>query len=363
MKITNQQLETVQRAMSQFKNITGAAFTIKDGSVQLQLSVSEKRPLSQLSSSEILPSEFEGYKVCVEERNPTLPAFAKAQIENQLGDSSGNLMDQFSYLAPGQSCGQTASTNGGTGTLGCILKDNQGKFLGLTNFHVAPAVGQPVYQPGPDDAQRFGYALNPVGFVRRITSSMMDVSVFDLNLGVKWRNTPVGQTYSIKSAIEPEIGKVYQKVGRTTAFTQAQCVSIGMIRLSYFVGERDIYSFELRPISHGLATPIDEEISDSGDSGCIWTDGLGHAAGLNFAGEGVKGAQYERAYACPMVNVLNFLKMQIAEAADQTGTIDAIEQAANAAWSALQSQKTHLAAIETHIGLIRTLIKNNNNNK
>lgn len=363
-ELTDERREVLHRALEQFPQISGAGFGLKDDTedeVVLKLNVSRKKAIPELMQHEILPETFMGYKVNVVQKNPTIPESCgnpncKCEPKAaELGDTSGNLQDQFSYLAPGMSIGDSERT----GTFACVLKNIHGDLFGLTNWHVAPDKGKPVFQPGPIDSRRFGYKPNLVGDVFLSTNEGLDVSAFRIKPGIQWRNTPVGQDYDVKPPVKPKIGEIYRKVGRTTGFTVAKAVTIGFIRMSYQTGYRNIYSVELRPLEVG--NPGNVEVSMGGDSGALWVDPEGRAAMLHFAGDASNRPEDERGYGCPMVEVLAMLKMEIAVTqsipSDHSSALNGIHSAARAALVALDAMQGMLNNVQTHIEAIRNTSK------
>lgn len=359
MKITPEHLKAASKALEQFPQINGAAFGFKevDGkptdAVVLKLSVEHKVGLESLKPHEVLPKTFMGYAVDVVERQPRLPEVCKCkpQVES-VGDQTNDLKDQWSYLAPGQSVGDTKRT----GSVACILKNTFGDLFALSNYHVFPVVGEPAHQPGPADFLYKGGQPNRFGKVHANTVNSLDAAIIKIDAGYPWRNVPPGQTYSIKAAVEPEIGMICQKVGRTTGFTQGRIESIGFIRLAYDTGWQNIYSCEIRAVEPG--NPDDIEISEGGDSGSLWTLADGSALALHFAGEGMSQTKpdQERAYGCPMHVILDMWRLSIATQSDDSNDkLNGINSASRSALVAVEAAIDNLTNTRTHLEAIRNL--------
>jgi hypothetical protein len=341
---------------SQYPNISGAMVGLRevDGKwtdeIVLKVHVSDKIPESFLKPSEVLPREFMGMRVDVEEKNVRV---------SQCGCAGRPAVEAFTgaqaVLMPGSSIGGKSS--GGTGTLACVLRKGEQTF-GLTNWHVVSKIGDEVVQPGPVDAANARIESKVIGVSMFDAVQMMDVCAFKLNPGIPWVNRPIGQAYEITDPVQVEIGQIYQKVGRTTELTQAVCVSIGFIRVQYSVGPRDIYVAEFAPVDP--SNPRNDQVSEPGDSGSMWTTGSGQAVALHAAGSSgiIRDPSKERGFACPIIPVLDFLKMQVAKGS----TVDLGDSSrANAVIANLRAAQTRLAAIQDGVAEIDLLLGNSIN--
>lgn len=312
--------DIIKRALAQFPQCNGASIGLEDdfegAEVVLNLHVAKKLPIAELAVERVLPQNFAGFRVRVIESNPKVI---------QRGETSGNLKDKFDRLMPGVSVGGRY-----TGSLACVTEDEEGQKYGLTNAHVVGEDGDKVYQPGLMDAMDLNTPINPVGVPHIKSFSPFDLCYFKLLPGVDYENSPYGQSYKVQAPVKCQLGEIYQKVGRTTGFTRARCVAIGIVNMNYSVGRRQVYAMTLVPIKED--NPLDEEISMGGDSGSLWCRRDGAAAGLHFAGEVSSKPEDERGYACPMDMVLSHHNMKIADSdgevrTDRQAILDAIDQA------------------------------------
>lgn len=325
-RITDKQWAVLEAALSRYPQINGAKFGFKEhggtetDEVVLQLSVNKKLPVAELAPADVLPNTFMGYPVDVVKRNPVVPqdtvmpaASSGSGITNER--TGTNPVNRFENIAPGMSIGDDEAT----GTLGCLVTDGV-DIYGVTNWHVLKKLGKRVQQPGPVDAGRFGFDPHDIGVVHDHEISDIDAAIFKVKSGVPWTNKPVGMSYVIKGLEEPELGKVYQKVGRTTMLTYGVAVSIGYIRLPYPVGYRNIMSVEFRPIDRTNTANI--EISKGGDSGAVWTSSDGNVIAVHYAGEAAEEPSEEVAYGCLITKVLERFDMYIPKNVDKAPEVN-----------------------------------------
>lgn len=323
-RITDKQWAVLEAALSRYPQINGAKFGFKeqDGiesdEVVLQLSVGKKMPVTELAPSEVLPSTFMGYRVDIVKRNPVVPQEVAAASNGSglVPERTGtNPVNRFDHVSPGMSIGDDEAT----GTLGCLATDGV-NIYGVTNWHVLKHIGKKVQQPGPVDSGRFGFDPQNIGTVHDNEISDVDAAVFKVAAGVPWSNVPVGMSYTITGATEPELGKIYQKVGRTTMLTYGVAVSIGYVRLPYPVGYKNIMSVEFRPIDRANTANI--EISKGGDSGSAWTTEDGKVVAIHYAGEAADEPSEEVAYGCLIERVLNRFGLYIPVNKDQSSEVE-----------------------------------------
>lgn len=342
--VTKKAKEMLAQAMMDFPQISGAFIGLVEGEkgqrenkVVLQLAVRQKLPKAEVASDDLLPKHYMGYEVQVVERDPKR-AVAVEGVENP---------HKSDILKPGISIG----TEGLTGTLGCIVQRHD-KFYALTNFHVAPVLNAPVFQPGPADAQLTGVPMRQVGQVGYNTISSLDMALCELPSKATWNNVPVAMSRALRGHKAPLIGKIYSKVGRTTGFTTAQCVGIGFIRIHYGaeVGPRSIYTAEMAP--QNLDNPGNVEISLPGDSGAMWFDPeTMEVVALHCAGESSGDPDKERAYGCPADAVMSVYGTEVAEGGTDTGSdfVPAVLATLGLAKTFIEDGRAALSGVEARI--------------
>lgn len=351
--VSKKERELLAQAMMDFPQISGAFMGLVEGKdgrrenrVVLQLAVRQKLPKAEVSSDDLLPETYKGYEVQVVQRDPKR-ALAPQGVQNP---------HRSDILKPGISIG----TEGRTGTLGLIVRKGD-KFYGLTNFHVAPVLDAPVFQPGPADVPAAGVPMRQVGSVGFNTISSLDMALLEFPSNALWNNVPVGLNKSLRGHKAPLVGKIYSKVGRTTGFTTAQCVGMGFIRINYGtgIGTRSIYTAELAP--QNLENPSNVEISEPGDSGSGWFDpDTMEFVALHCAGESSGDPDKERAYGCPADAVMSVYGTEVAEGGTDSGSdyVPAVMAALGLAKTFIADSRAALDGVESRINDVISAIRN-----
>jgi hypothetical protein len=222
--------------------------------------------------------------------------------------------DRQRPLRIGSSVGHASGT---TGTLGCFVRQADGRVKMLSNNHVLAAenaarVGDAVLQPGDRD---LGHMPDDVvgelaSFVELTTleTNSVDCAVALLRDGLEAdaRSLAGGELDGIatdEEAIEVE------KVGRTTGATRGRVTAIGLINVivTYDIG--DIRFDGVMQVESGHQQPF----SDAGDSGAlVYTADTHRAVGLLFAGTDLGGAfGTGRTFVHPIGAVLTALDAQL----------------------------------------------------
>jgi hypothetical protein len=218
-------------------------------------------------------------------------------------------------VAPGCSVGHMNST---AGTLGAIVFDQaSGEPLVLSNWHVlhglAGSVGDSVMQPGPLDNDGGDNYLGRL--LRSYIGPSGDCAVATLE-GREFTQSIMGLDAIPQRTASVNMDDLVVKSGRTTGVTYGIVTRVGVtVKLDYrgSVGEQEISCFEIGPNPHRPAP--DGEISSGGDSGSAWL--IDESAdrdiivGLHFAGENDPNPASEHALACPIVPVLEMLKVTL----------------------------------------------------
>lgn len=247
------------------------------GKLAIRVHVIKKKPLTELSGSEILPEEIDGIPVDV--------------IQSRIGL---HRMSRYDPLVGG--IGIRNVNMSGTGTLGAVVFDAQGLYpVALTTRHVVAgstrgeAIGDQVNQPGtrlPGDA---------IGSVAR-SSRMYDCALVLLNGRRKVSTSVIGFPGGIKGVTHPVPGMRVAKSGLASGTTR------GMIE---GVSEKE---FTIVPVPGHIG----DEISMEGDSGSLWIEKESHAAvGLHYGGEYSSLPEDERAWAKRISCVAGVLKIKM----------------------------------------------------
>jgi hypothetical protein len=243
----------------------------KDGKLTDELCigirVKEKKPLSELKKSEILPKTILGVRTDIVEANPK------------------GLDQRFPTLIGGISIGRESEM--AAGTLGCIVYDKSNAYA-LTNAHVViygsiksseEYILQPAYGAGGvKNTDRIGAVYKAYANTRGDHALIkLDNTLRDIGTTIDVSNE------EITAARDPQIDDVVEKVGRTTGRTQGKVVAIGTFIEDISdsgLGSVQIDGFEIVP----LVNP-NELIGGPGDSGSlIYSPGKRTAVGVLCAG-------------------------------------------------------------------------------
>lgn len=169
---------------------------------------------------------------------------------------------RFDVIQPGISISSKYSTNG---TIGLIVFDNtNNKPCILSNWHVLAKsswwprasfrIGRPIFQPGKlFQGKRSTNIIAKLTRHDRHTDSAIAEIVdreFILN---QYESNAI-----ITTARLPKEGDIVEKSGTRTGITRGRIVGVNGNRI------------KIKPIEEG--NPYNQEISDGGDSGCLWYD-------------------------------------------------------------------------------------------
>lgn len=172
--------------------------------------------------------------------------------------------NRFEILQPGISISSKYSTNG---TLGLVVYDNKNNSQPciLSNWHVLAKrsylipglsfrIGKPIFQPGKlfqgkinsnIVAKLTRYDKNTDSAIAKIINREFLLNQYESNI-------------IIKTTRKPLEGDIVEKSGTRTGVTRGKIVSVINSRV------------KIKPIVEG--NPQNQEISDGGDSGCLWYD-------------------------------------------------------------------------------------------
>lgn len=218
----------------------------------------------------------------------------------------------------------------GAGTFGALVKDAEGRLLGLTNNHVSGACncaapGLPILCPGPIDANEESISPFTIGRHLRLLpinegipenidiSKNCDVALFEVEdpdqvssmQGDKF-DTPISTT-------TPVGGMRVEKFGRTTGHTTGTVLGTAAspLPVGYSIKEYGISKsvfFDDVVIVQGEG---DQPFSKAGDSGSlvigIDAEGERQAVGLVFAGNEQRGLSF----ILPLPSILHALEVEL----------------------------------------------------
>lgn len=266
----------------------------------IRLHVARKLPLSDLTSSDVFPTEISGIKVDVIEATHTA----------QRGP--GRPTDRHSILTGGMSVGRVDNI---AGTIGAIVIDNQsGRPALLSNWHVVAGgnarVGDPILQPSEADGGDADDAI--ASLTRWVLDRNGDAAIAGLNGKRAWLPIQYGSKTTVKTARDPRLGEELVKQGQDRNGLNGRIDGEGIYRVSYEVRPgveepRDIRGFMIA--SDRTAQEVAE--AGDGDSGSLWLGKDDNAAvGLHFAGQ--SGDGFDHGIACKMKWVLSALDVRLA---------------------------------------------------
>lgn len=196
------------------------------------------------------------------------------------------------------------------GTLGCFVKDDNGKTYILSNNHVLANTNlgryrDPILQPGPlDGGRRNSDAIAELSYLVELdmqNPNTMDAALASFTLDA----APVyliNQTNKISGTVDPVNKMKVEKFGRTTGHTKGRITVRSMDLKVDFDGPEITFQDQMQIKGYS-----GKWFCDGGDSGSLvfQTDTL-KAVGLLFAGD-----EDGTTYASPIKDVLTALSVKI----------------------------------------------------
>jgi hypothetical protein len=234
------------------------------GKLAVRIHVREKVASKHVRAGELLPPRLGGVDVDVIQRHYVQHAGAGAK--------------RFATLQPGISIGHPR-LQGGSGTLGLFVRDDQGRPGLLSASHVivpdgSSQPGDPILQAGRGDS---GQApADTVATVSRF-DLRTDSAVAVLNGARPWIAEQLTSNVTLVGSRVPAIGDVLTKSGRSTDVTTARVDGVA----GPYGGVQA--SFHMVPVTNDGTL-----ICDFGDSGAVWYD----AATLEAVGLHCRGAEH-----------------------------------------------------------------------
>jgi hypothetical protein len=225
-----------------------------------------------------------------------------------LGVSGGNAYSVRTSGFISQCCG---------GTLGCLVKDTNGRYYILSNKHVIAenaSVGDPIVQPGLlDNACQSGdnvvANLTAWAPIKTDETNTIDAAIAEIVNGQVRTDGYIDSVGLISSqVVQPTIGLRVLKVGRTTGLTRGEVVGIGEVIVTYTksCGSSETYDalFSQQIV---IKSSSADAFSASGDSGSLVLSDTNPPApvGLLFAG----GNDYT--HANPIGKVLRYFNVTV----------------------------------------------------
>jgi hypothetical protein len=284
---------------------TGIGYKITEGrktsDLSMICSVTEKLPVSRLSTKDVVPQTLNGIPLDVIETGPirAFPSRTSRQRPAPGGVSIGH-------------------RNITAGTLGCLVKKNGDIFI-LSNNHVLAnsndaRTGDSILQPGPIDGGRHPqdriaklHDFVPIVFpdtpsrcaaanglvkllnaLARIVGSRARLKAVSIRTGENLVDAAIAQPIdekdvsaeileigTIKGVAEADLGTAVKKSGRTTGFTTGEIQQIDVtVDVDYGAGRIGRFTDQL----------LAGDMSQGGDSGSAVLDGNNNIVGLLFAG-------------------------------------------------------------------------------
>ncbi len=263
------------------------------GQLAIRVHLARKKPLAELSETEIFPSQVNNVPVDVIEAVYNLQTAGAAGEDTaaQLEAAVDGRHQRFDSIPLGVSIGSPYAT---AGTLGAKVYDAVTREeMILSNWHVlagSPQAqpGDPIWQPGRIDG---GQPADSIATLVRSVLGPFDAAVGKLS-GARPVQEKTLEGRPVTGITEPRLGMRVWKSGRTTGLTEGFIDGIMMtVSLNYgAAGARQLQKV-LRVVPRPDAGPV--EVSQGGDSGAIWVEETsGLAVGLHFAGEAEDAPEY-----------------------------------------------------------------------
>ena len=226
-----------------------------------------------------------------------------SSIETAEANPYGNSEEAGVYF-----CGSSISlgNEASAGTLGCLVRNSEGKMFGLTNNHVSGACshaqpGMPIVAPGLLDVVAGGLDPFTLGHHKKVLeyftgtggnvdiTKNSDAAIFSIKDEKKVSSSQGGVFDTPKSVVYPTPGMVVEKFGRTTGHTHGVIDGIAHGPLPvYAQSAANSFSACVFFCDVFVVSGKFEHFSDSGDSGSLVVhvdnEGNRHAIGLIFAG-------------------------------------------------------------------------------
>jgi len=275
--------------------------------------VSKKKPLSALSSKDIVPKKIEGLQTDVIEVSIIRALYAK-NSPKYISIKSKGRTGRWRPSIGGISIGHEDVT---VGTFGCVVYKNKRPYI-LSNNHVLAnsndaQINDPILQPGTYDG---GKKDDKIAILEKYVEIRFEqeepvckIALFSLRLlnwlnlilkpSYKWGLTKKSSTVNqvdaaiakplspdlikedileigkIKGLTTPSIGLEVQKSGRTTGYSKSNIeVLDATIRVDYSSGKSAVFEGQI----------ITGPMSQGGDSGSVVLDMNNKLVGLLFAG-------------------------------------------------------------------------------
>ena len=255
--------------------------------VAIRVSVSKKKPLSQVPKSQRVADQIDGLPTDVIERTYHLQQFSNRMAVEDITLQADTT--NYRPLKGGISIGPCRAVGGFVfaGTLGAIVKDNaSGNPMMLSNFHVMCVdngwtVGDDMTQPSRVDTG--SCPADTVGKLQRATlSASVDGAIASLASGIGYacEIVDIGAVAGTNTAT---LGMAVRKRGRTTGLTYG---SVDSVSLSVNIDYGDGIGVKTLTNQLGVApdTTHNPKFSDHGDSGSVIVDNDRKVVSLLFAG-------------------------------------------------------------------------------
>ncbi|MGQ9611170.1 MAG: hypothetical protein ACUVWN_17865 [bacterium] len=250
-----------------------------------------------------LPKQLDSVPVIIE-------VSGRFEALNKLDKKVNSTYDRTAWYRPAPIGVSTGHPNITAGTIGCRLKDNNGRVFALSNNHVyadenRAKIGDNVLQPGPYDggtypADAIGTlsAFKPIVFSTKAKNDIDAAVALSSTDNIDKSTLPDSYGTPKSTIVDPSIGMQVMKDGRTTALTY------GKIYLFNATVNVQYDSGTARFIKQILVTP--GTFSHGGDSGSlVVTKGDRKPVALVFAGSSTL------TVANPIRTVLNYFNLKI----------------------------------------------------
>ncbi|WP_049639220.1 hypothetical protein [Methylophilus sp. TWE2] len=252
------------------------------------------------------------------------------QANNAQAQQPGNTASPYTLTAAGiYTCGSSIhpARHIGSGTLGCLVKNDNGEIFGISNNHVTGncnftleneqilAPGHVDIHPGMIDPFTIGHHVRSAPFISGVSanvdvSSNLDAAMFKI-ADPSRVSSMQGDKYDTPDEIEDlQAGYTVYKVGRTTGYTTGYVQGMlhgewGCNYTAHGIGPQLAFFHNVFLVNDPQGTPF----SLPGDSGSLVVadiSGTLKAVGIVFAGD-----NQGNSYVLPIRNILQYFNVQL----------------------------------------------------
>lgn len=216
----------------------------------IKIFVNEKICKDNLSSYDLIPSNYKGFKTDVVESVVSAPSAFNYQVKplSTVSDYTTlptSLVNKVRPLIFGYGIGATVYDKSTTGTAGCLVRDNTFSYILTSTYGVGGTtfpIGTEILQPSPSNRGISYYdriaILSKVSPIQFLSTSSFPVNYSSSAIarfvpGANIYANTIANIGSLKGTVAPLLNSPVQKTGAYTGHTTGQIVGAGGV-LSYY---------------------------------------------------------------------------------------------------------------------------------